>query len=203
MKRYALILRLAVLCSVFLVISDVSAQFGGGGGGFGGGRSGGKSGRGGDSQGGNNSSRSERQVAQPETNSYEQIEYRLALFEEDLKLKPEQNDKWQSFAKMTLAYAGDLARERARSMRSTSSGDAPTNALQHVRETVDAAQNRLAALQDVESSTRAFYQTLTSEQKTLADSRIPTIIAPRPMAPVGNNAGSNLPDLGSSSRQSR
>ena len=203
MNRYALILRLAALCSASLLISDASAQFGGGGGVFGGGRSGGKGSRGGDSQGSNTTSRNERQVAPPEANSYEQTEYRLSLLQEDLKLRNEQNDAWQFFAGKVRAYAGDLARERARSMRTSYADPAQKSGLQHIGDTVDGAQNRLTALLDVESSAKVLYQALTPEQKTLADMRIPTIIAPRQMAPVGGATGSNLPDLGSSSRQPR
>jgi hypothetical protein len=33
--------------------------------------------------------------------------------------------------------------------------------------------------------------------------RIPTIIAPRPVAPTGGGAGDNLPDLGSGSARPR
>jgi hypothetical protein len=203
MKQHRLIALFAVLFSALLVISDASAQFGGGGGVFGGSRSGGKSGRGSDSQGSGSGSRNERQVTSPDSNSYDQIDYRLSLLQEDLKLKTEQNDAWQLFASKTRAYAGDLARERARLMQTSYANTAQTNALQHIGQSVDAAQNRLTALQDVESSAKVLYQTLTPEQKNLADMRIPTIIAPRPTAPGGNNAGSNLPDLGSSAKPSR
>lgn len=202
MKHARRLLPLVALLSATVLISDAEAQSGGIGGIFGGSR-GSRGGRGSDTQGSNRETRNERTVAGPDTNSYELIEYRLSLFQEDLKLKPEQNDAWQSFARMTRAYAGDIARERARGMRATTGSTATANALQHVGEAVDAAQNRLTALQDVESSTKTLYQTLTSEQKALADIRIPTIIAPRPAIAAGGSAGSNLPDLGSGSRQSR
>jgi hypothetical protein len=201
MKRQGLALPLAMLFTAFLVSADVYAQSGGLGGIFGGNR-GGRS-RGGDSQGSSRDSSNERTVAAPEANSYEVIEYRLSLLQEDLKLNVEQSGPWQTFATKARAYAGDLARERARSMRPPYASTAATNGLQHIGETVDAAQNRLTALQEVESSAKALYQTLTPEQKTLADMRIPTIIGPRPSGTAGSGAGSNLPDLGSSSRQSR
>ena len=202
MKRNALILRLTVLFSAFLLISDASAQFGGGGGVFGGGRSSGRSNRGGDSQGGNSSSRNERQVAPPEANSYEQIEFRLALLEEDLKLTPSQSDAWQSFAEKVRAYAGDLARERTRAMRAQTPDTKPGFGLQHVALAVDSARNRMAALEAVESTAKGLYQTLTPDQKSLADIRIPTFVVPRPMA--NPNAGSSrLPDIGPPPTQSR
>ena len=202
MKRFQLALPLAILFSATLVISDAEAQSGGIGGIFGGGRSG-RSSRGSDGQGSNRESRNERTVAMPDSNSYELIEYRLSLFQEDLKLKPEQNDAWQSFANKTRAYAGDLARERAKAMRTATGAATPAGALQHIAEAVDAAQNRVTALQDVESSAKVLYQTLTPEQKVLADMRIPTIVAPRPASPAGGGTGNNLPDLGSGSRPSR
>jgi hypothetical protein len=202
MKRSALILRLAVLCSAFLLISDVAAQFGGGGGVFGGGRSSGRSTRGGDSQGGNSTSRNERQVAPPETNSYEQIEFRLGLFEEDLKLTPAQSDAWQAFAEKVRAYAGDLARERTRAMRAQTTDAKTGYGLQHIAQAVDTTRNRMAALEAVESAAKGLYQALTPDQKSLADMRIPTIVATRPTANP-NAIGSRLPDIGPPSTQSR
>ena len=201
MKSYSPALRLAVLFTAAVLISNASAQSGGGGSIFGGGRSGG--GRGGDAQGGGRASRNERPVTPPDSHSYEQIEYRLSLLQEDLKLRNEQNDVWQSFANKTRSYLGDLARERALAMQTTYANMEQMNGLKHIGQTVDAAQNRLTALQDVESSAKALYETLTAEQKTLADMRIPTIIAPRQTGPGGNSTGSNLPDLGSSAKPPR
>ena len=203
MKPHRTVVIAAVLISAFLMISDAAAQFGGSGGIFGGGRSGGKGGRGGDSHGGGIGSRNERQVTPPDANSYEQIEYRLSLLQEDLKLQADQTGSWQSFAAKTLAYAGDLAREHVREAQMSYANTAQTSGLHHIGLSIDAAQNRLTALQDVESSAKALYQTLTLEQRILADMRIPTIIAPRPTASRVSNAGSSLPDLGSSSRESR
>ena len=118
-------------------------------------------------------------------------------------MQAEQNAAWQSFADKTRAYAGDLARERARGMRTSYANPATTNGLQHLGQAVDAAQNRLAALQEVESAARVLYQAFSPEQKVLADMRIPTIIAPRPVGPPAGGTGANLPDMESNSRQLR
>jgi len=189
-----------VVCvSAALLVADASAQFGGIFGSGQGRRSGGN--RGADTQGGNQQSRNERPAAAPDPNSYEQIEYRLSLLQEDLKLTGEQNGTWQTFAAKTRAYAGDVARERASGMR-PAAGTAQGNGLQHIGRAVDAARNRLAALEEVESSSRALYESLAPEQRTIADMRIPAIIAPRSVAAAGS-AGANLPDMGSGSRPQR
>jgi hypothetical protein len=198
-KKRPLLVALFAFSTITVFAADAEAQFGGFGGGMGGSR-GGRSGSrgGGDSQGGNQGgNRNERLVQQaPEANNYEQTEYRLSLFQEDLRVTAEQSAAWQAFAGKTRAYASDLAREKARGMRMGSASANQALGLQHLGETVDAARNRLTALEDLESSARALYQTLTPDQKTLADMRIPTIIAPRSALP-GNRAGDNLPDLGS------
>ena len=55
-------------------------------------------------------------------------------------------------------------------------------AVQHVGHAVDRARNQLTALAAVEAATKALFQRLNSTQKSIADMRIPTIVAPRPVA---------------------
>ena len=50
---------------------------------------------------------------QPDPASYEMIDYRLSMLQDDLKLSPAQQPLWRAFSDKTLAYAGDLARESA------------------------------------------------------------------------------------------
>ena len=195
------LLLLTTLLSICMLVPDAYAQFGGIGG-MGGNRSGRMGGRNsGDSQSGSRDSRNERPVTAPDASSYEQTEYRLSLLEDDLHLTPDQSAAWLSFSSKARTYAGDLARERARGLRMGSANTAQPSGLQHLGQVVDAARNRLTALEEVESSAKAFYQTLTPEQKILADMRIPTIVAPRPIAPKGGN--DNLPDIGSNVGRSR
>lgn len=109
-------------------------------------------------------------------------------------MTPAQDAAWQSFSEKVRAYASDIARERARAMRSQSAEVNPGSGLQHLGQTVDTARNRLAALEVVEVAAKGLYQTLTPEQKSLADTRIPTIVAPRPIVNP-NPGGSRLPDI--------
>lgn len=203
MQSHRMFLIVTAFLSGMLLVADASAQFGGIGGGVFGSRGARGGARGDIPPGGGQTSRNERTIAGPDANSYEQIEYRLSLLQDDLRLSAEQNPAWQAFATKVRAYAGDVARERARGMRPNPASAAQNDGLQHVEQAVDAARNRLTALEDVELSAKALYQTLTPEQKGLLDTRIATIVAPRPTGLAGGATDSNLPDLGSGSRRSR
>jgi hypothetical protein len=174
---------LVAAISVALVAATANAQMGGVGGMGGiGGRRGGLSDRNRLDQ--NNSVQGERPAADGLT--YEIVEYRLTLLEESLKLTSTQKAEWQTFAKNVSTYAADVARERARIAASTSisaSGSSQAGTL-YVRQVVDAARNRLTALEDIETAAKALYLTLTTEQKVIADMRIPTFIAPRVIGPT-------------------
>ena len=197
LSRMAILL--AIGLTVLLPISDASAQLGGI---FGGGSGRGSRGNRGDSSGATRNGNNERLISPaPDANSYEQIEYRLSLLQDDLKLTPGQTPVWQGFAAKVRVYAGDMARERARNQRGVTASTLPGSGAQHVSQAVDAARNRLTALEEVETATRALYDALDTEQKKLADARVITIVDPRaPAAPggSGNRSGNNLPDLGSS-----
>ena len=176
-------LTLIVVCS--LAATDSNAQFGGRG-----------------SRGGNrdqSTGQSNRNVPQPRPDyeSYEQIEYRLSLLEDDLRLQPGQRGPWDAFAAKERAYASDSARARARgaTAAATAGGD-----LRHIDLATDAARNRVTALEDIAAASKALYAGLNPNQVTLADLRIPTIVAPQPRPAASSSAGYNLPDLGSSSR---
>ena len=183
--------------------ADSRAQFGGGNGSS---RSGGLGGmmggsRGGNRDQGNQDSRIGRPV-QPDNESFDQIEYRLTLLEDELHLQKEQVTSWQSFAAKVTAYAGDLARARAHATNTTSTSDG-SNGVQYIEQTADAARNRATALDDVAIAAKALYAGLTADQKKLADLRIVTIFAPQSRAVPTQAGGSNLPDLGSSGRTQR
>ena len=111
--------------------------------------------------------------------------------------QPGQRGPWDVFATKVRAYAGDIARARARgaTVTATSGGG-----LRHIDLATDTARNRVTALEDIATAAKVLYAGLTPNQATLADMRIPTIVAPqrRPAAPP--DAGYNLPDLGSSGR---
>ena len=197
MRLFLLLAACVLLPAPVLYSSDALAQIGvfGGRGGRPGGGVGGARGIEPPLQG--SGSRNERRITAPDGDSYEQIEYRLSALHDELKLTPAQDMAWQAFATQTRAYAADIARERARNMRAASSVALP-DGQQHVTQAVDAARNRLTALEEVEASVRSLYTGLTAEQKALADLRIPLIIAPRPSGFPGV-ASDALPDLGSGS----
>ena len=181
-----------IVLSVFtlalaVLATDVSAQYGGGGG-FGG-RGGRGMSRGDGTRPGNSTP---RPILSEEALS-DQAEYRLSLLEEDLHLQPEQRKAWQSFADSVRAYMSDLARERTRL------ASAPSSAvgLQHIDHAVDSARNRLTALEDIAAAAKILYAALSPEQKTLTDARMVSIVAPRPLQPGMPASANNLPDLGS------
>lgn len=140
-----------------------------------------------------------RPVQQEE--SYELIEYRLMLLEEDLQLRAPQREAWQAFAERVRAYAGDLARDRARTMQP--SAGAAGGGVQHIEQAVDAARNRLTALEDVAAVAKSLYAVLSTEQKMLVDSRVATIVAPRPRTGTAAGVGNSAPDLSSGGRMQR
>ena len=182
-----------------LVATDSFAQFGGRGGlggVFGGSRGGNRD------QGNRQGNRNDR-PAQPVSDSYEQMEYRLLPLEEDLHLQPSQIASWESFASKVRAYAGDLARVRARAMTPPSGTGTGSGGIQHIEQAADSARNQATALDDIAAAAKTLYAGLTPDQKRLADVRIVTIIGPQSRAVPEPGSGSNLPDLGSSGRMQR
>ena len=193
---------LAVLATLVLALAAVDsyAQFGGSRGGLGGMFGGSRGGRG--SQG-NNQGNANSRAAQQENESFDQMQFRLALLEEDLHLQPEQRASWESFASKVRAYIGDLARDRAHTMTSAPDRDAGGGAVQYIEQAADTARNRATALEDIAAAAKTLYASFTVDQKKLADVRIATIIAPQARGAPGPGIGSNLPDLGSSSSTQR
>jgi len=124
--------------------------------------------------------------------SYEVVEYRLTLFAEALRPTAEQMPLWQDFQKKVRLYAADVARQRAARMAPVSMAAAQPGAQKHLAQAVDDARNRLAALEDVEVAANALWQLLTADQRSVADTRIPTIVAPRPLS-VGAGSDTTLP----------
>jgi hypothetical protein len=202
MKRGGPLLSVALCVAAILAISDAHAQFGGFGGGLGGARQG-RGNRGGDSPGAARESRNERPVPAADPNSYEQIDYRLSLLQDDLKMSAGQYSAWQAFAGKVREYALDLARERNRNTSASAVGAPQTNGLQAIGQAVDAARNRLTALEDVEVAAKALYVTFTPDQKVIAEGRIAAIVMARPTGPPTAGPGANLPDPGAGARPPR
>jgi periplasmic protein CpxP/Spy len=134
-----------------------------GGGGPGGGM------RGGGRDGAGDSMRNQQPATRD--NAPPQIEIIMHELHEDLKLTPAQQPAWQSYVDKIQALASDLARERSRAQAVTQ-----LNALQQIDRTLDTARNHVTALEDIAAAAKTLYDSLTPEQKSVADSRLAKII---------------------------
>ena len=181
MSNRKLIFLLITLISSILVVSDAFSQVGGG---FGGGLGGGMGGRShgnrnstGDQSGNERKANAEKDRESQDPASFEQINNRLSIIQQEIKLEPEQLGAWLAFASKVRAYAADQAREK--SLATASSSTLQAVGLQHIRQTIDVARNDLAALENVEASAKTLYAMLKPEQRILLDMRIPAVVAPR------------------------
>lgn len=184
MKPYLWVLAAFVFISSFLLVPDVYAQFGGGGmgGGMGGGRGGAPSGeRGKGCDAGDRADAGKGLKGnQPAPMNHAQLLYQLDALRTDLRLAPDQAAQWQPFAERVLALEADLSRQLSRSISASEmeqKGQA-ADGIRQVARAVDTARNRLTALEDIEASSRALYQTLQPDQKTMANARLGAFLAP-------------------------
>jgi len=151
---------------------DASAQFGGGmpGGGMRGGRN------------RPDGAATNQQRPPVQDNSPEQLEDRLGMLEEDLRLSGEQRAAWLFYADKVRALINDINRERDRGPL----GATQMSSLQQIDRTVEAARNRLTALEDIATAAKILYGTLAPQQKAVADPRLATIVSA--VAGAGSNA---------------
>ena len=118
---------------------------------------------------------------EPRVNTLEITAHEL---EEDLKLTPEQQPLWQSYLDKVRALGNDVARERSRRPV------APVNVAQQIDRILDAARNRLTALEDIAQAAKTLYAKLTPEQQPAADPRLANLMAmPLQQAPEGGPRG--------------
>lgn len=179
MKPYLMVLAAFVFIASFLWVPDVYAQFGGGMGGGMGGRGGSHQGERGKGCGEKPDTPQSPMGQQPQAMSHEQLEYRLGTLQVDLHLTTEQTALWQAFADRVLAFEGDLTRQRSRATPVNASAlGAPGSAIKPIATAVDQARNRLTALEDIEAASRAMYQILQADQKTMADVRMAEFLTP-------------------------
>jgi len=108
----------------------------------------------------------------------EQLQYHLGTLQVDLHLSPEQAAVWQTFADRVLAMEDDRSRQRMRGNSAATLAPSVTGGIKTIANAVDTARNRLTALEDIESASRALYQTLQPEQKTIADLRTAAFMPP-------------------------
>ena len=103
-----------------------------------------------------------------------QLESSLQELHEDLKLAPQQEPLWESYADKVRALANDVARER--NARPSATGT-QLNVVQRMDRVVDTARNRLAALEDISQAGKSLFESLSPEQKSPADPRRANIMS--------------------------
>ena len=121
--------------------------------------------------GGDRQGRPDEKAAPERVNA---LEVTLHELHEDLKLTPEQEPLWESYAEKLRALARDVARESGRRLLRDG---APASLPQQLDRQVDAARNRLTALEDIAQSAKALYARLAPEQQPAADPRLANLMA--------------------------
>ena len=127
--------------------------------------------------------------------TYEQIETNLSKLEESLKLTPEQSKSWSNFSSKVRLYASDVAKERA---RLNNDSPATLDGLRYLTQSAEDAKSRYTSLKEVEEAAKPLYKLLSTEQKTLFDSKVPTFINASPKRLTPSQPQYNLPDFGNS-----
>lgn len=179
MKRTQFVLpyRQCVLLFFGLCLTSLSAfaQFGGSIGGMGAGKRSGSYDRG--------RSEASRAAANDNlivsANNSDQLLMRLGTLQFDLKLAEDQVPAWLKFESKMHTYIEDLEREKIKTvpiMPGESVGVATISGMSYVAKMVDAARNRYADLEDIESSVKGLYQVMTPSQRMIVDARIMTIL---------------------------
>jgi len=92
--------------------------------------------------------------------------YRLELLEEDLLLRPEQQNAWRNYRDRVVK----LAEDAQRSARTALGGE--MTAPQRLDRISDIARDRLTAIEDIADAGKQLYATLTPIQQALADRRL-------------------------------
>lgn len=141
------------------------AQFGGGR------RSGSKAGPGDGAAGGRSGARREPTPM---------LEVTLHEFQEDLKLRPDQEPMFEAYAERIRDLAADVARER----REPATG-AKLGLLQRIDHNVDSMRNRLAGVEEIADAARALLAKLSPEQQVSADPRLANLML-LPLAGAGS-----------------
>jgi len=156
---FALVLSLSALVAA----ADALAQYGG----MPAGRM--RGGRGSDGENGAAREQQRAGLGEPGVNMVEQTIEELRV---DLKLLPAQMPAWESYTSKVRAFEGDIARSRAQKPAGPE-----MNVLQRLDRSVDAARNRLAAMEEVSDAAKELFAMLAPEQKVAADPRLATIVS--------------------------
>ena len=149
------LLQVLLAAGAALASARSSAQFGGGR------RSGGKAGG---PTGGGNAAGGRREPTP-------MLEVTLHEFQEDLKLRPDQEPLFEAYAEKVRDLAADVARERRQPATA-----AKLSLLQRIDHNVDVMRNRLAGIEEVADAARALLSKLSPEQQGSADPRLANLM---------------------------
>ncbi len=94
------------------------------------------------------------------------VQFRLELLEEDLRIRPEQQQAWANYRDRVMR----LAEDAQRSSRTALTGDMP--APQRLDRLADIARDRLTAIEDIVDAGKQLYAALTPGQQGVADRRL-------------------------------
>jgi len=122
------------------------------------------------STGGGKATRPSQSRDQPAMNISAPVQVQLDRLEDDLGLTPQQTAAWNAYADKVLSFADDMT--RAQFAARTESVPSDATAAQQLEQLADKARNRMTVMQDIAASGKAFYATLSSDQKKIADRRL-------------------------------
>jgi hypothetical protein len=193
MARRQMTGRRAIRCVLALLllvqVPLAAAQFPGGG--AGGGSSGGRGGTG----GGRPPGAQARDGTAPRVpDAAELLQIQLSEMEEDLKLAPSQRKDWIVYSDRVKQLAADIV--RTRNALRFPKGAAP----QQLDALSDVLRNRQTAFEDIVDAGKAFYATLSPEQREIADRRLARVavalVDVSPATALGGPPGGQFPGGG-------
>jgi hypothetical protein len=104
---------------------------------------------------------------------------------------------WANFSSKVRLYASDVAKERARLNNENANA---MDGLKYLTQFTEDAKSRYTSLKEIEETAKPLYKLLSTEQKTIFDSKVPTFINASPKRLTPSQPQYNLPDLGGSSQ---
>jgi hypothetical protein len=161
-------LALAILAGMLLAASDTHAQFGGGGG-WGGGMGSRRAERGGYGARNGNADDAARRPPQA---AEDLVLARLDSLRSDLKLSDDQQAAWAALSDRVLRLLSDVTRTDEEGMAREMTGP------QRLDRIADVARNRSTAIDDVADAGKRLYAQLNSDQRAVADTRLPMVLLP-------------------------
>ena len=110
---------------------------------------------------------------------FDLVDSRLMMLEADLQPTKEQQPLWQDLTKHIRAYAIEIDRQHSSRNRDNATSYQAVDGIKYITLAVDRSRNRYTLLENVETSFKRLYKTLTPSQKTLVDMRVSSIVAPQ------------------------